>query len=525
MRGWRDGDVKKARGHYKMNSMNRRRFLNTIGAGTALLALPKWLNAKDVSPNRPNILFCISDDQSWQHAGAYGDKVVKTPNFDRIAKEGVLFTHAFTAAPTCTPSRSAILTGQEIWRLEEGGVLFGTLPAKFKVYPDLLEQAGYFVGATGKDWFPGAVEPGGRTRNPAGPYYGDKKDNNPPTKGIMKCDYAANFKVFLKERKPGRPFCFWYGGFEPHTEYEQGSGLHAGKKLKDVKVPEFLPDSDVVRGDILDYYLEIEHFDNHLGRMIKHLEQAGELDNTIIVVTSDNGMPFPRAKATLYDYGTRMPLAIRWPARVKAGRVVDDFVSLTDMAPTFLEAAGLKVPTEMTGRSLMNVLLSSKSGRVDQTRDRVFTARERHSYARPNAASYPSRAIRTHQWLYIRNYEPDRWPAGAPDFLGANNGIFGEIDNLPTKLHMILHRNTPEAARLFRLAFTKRPAEELYDVRKDPYQMKNLAQDPAYTEVKKKLLIQLEQYLRDKNDPRMEGKAPWDNYPWYQGGKPRNYTK
>ncbi|MHC4464672.1 MAG: sulfatase-like hydrolase/transferase, partial [Planctomycetota bacterium] len=179
------------------NGMNRRDFLRAVSAGTASLAISGCMDgikfsAGEKFAKRPNILFCISDDQSWVHAGVYGDKVVKTPNFDRIAAEGVLFTHAFCAAPSCTPSRGAILTGQNIWRLEEGGLLLGTLPAKFQVYTELLEAAGYHVGFTRKGWSPGQVKPSGRTQNPAGRRY-------------------KNFKQFIEARPEGQPFCFWFG--------------------------------------------------------------------------------------------------------------------------------------------------------------------------------------------------------------------------------------------------------------------------------------------------------------------------
>lgn len=253
---------------------------------------------------------------------------------------------------------------------------------------------------------------------------------------------------------------------------------------------------------MLDYYTEIEWYDVHLGRMLQALEDRGELDNTLIVViTSDNGMPFPRAKASLYDSGTRMPLAIRWTARVKGGRVVDDFVSHTDFAPTFLHAAGLTVPPEMTGRSLFDILMSSNSGRVNPERDKVVTAFERHTICRPGEAGYPMRAIRTLRWLYIRNDEPSRWPAGDPH-------EFKDCDNGPTKAWILKNQDNPETAMYFRRAFAIRPAEELYDVVRDPNQLCNLADDPAFAEDKRVLCRQLDRYLTKTKDPRLLGQSP-----------------
>jgi uncharacterized sulfatase len=494
---------------------------NILGGAAALTVQGCMSNAKQAAGRRtsdnPNILFCISDDQSWAHTSISGCKAVRTPNFDRVAKEGVLFTHAFCAAPSCTPSRSAILTGQEIWHLEEGGLLMGALPSKFKVFTGLLEEAGYHVGYTHKGWAPGNYEAGGWSHNPVGSNKYSERRLTPPANGIKTTNYAGNFQDFLNDCPDGAPFFFWYGGKEPHRVYEEGSGLRAGKRLDDVDVPAFLPDTPEVRSDILDYCVEIEWFDEHLGQMIRLLEQRGILDNTVVVVTSDNGMPFPRAKTNLYDYGTRMPLAVRWPAKVKRGRVIDDIVSLTDTAPTFLQAAGLDVPAEMTGRSLLGVLLSDKSGRVDPSRNRVFTAIERHTWCRPNGVGYPSRAIRTYRWLYIRNYAPDRWPAGDPDFDSPHQSIYGDIDNGATKTYMIEHKNDPKVQPSFELCFGKRPAEELYDVIKDPDQVRNLAADPAFARVKRKMLRQLERYQRDTKDPRITGKSPWDRYPYYYG--------
>lgn len=486
---------------------NRREFLKTVGIGTAVVAAATRARGAKVSdkPKRPSILFCISDDQSWLHTSIGGCKTVKTPAFDRVAREGVLFNHCYCAAPSCTPSRGGLLTGQAIWRLEEGGSLFSTLPAKFAVYPEILEKAGYHVGYTGKGWGPGSVGAGGRKRNPAGNLWRKRRG------------YSANFKDFLDARKDGQPFCFWYGCHEPHRGYRKGSGLRSGKKLEDVDVPPFLVDTREVRSDILDYCLEIESYDKHLGQMLEHLKDAGELDSTLIVVTSDNGLPFPRCKCTVYDWGVRMPLAVRWGSRVKGARTVDDFISHVDMAPTFLAAAGLDIPAEMTGRSFLNVLLSEKSGRVDPKRDCVYTARERHTVCRREEdggdPGYPSRVIRTHEYLYIHNYAPDRWPHGDPDTKSVHGYFFGDTDRGPTREEVLKDKKS----RQFELCFAKRPEEELYDARKDPGQIHNLAGDPKYAEIKQQLRKRLDEYLKQTKDPRSEGKSPWDRYPYYLG--------
>lgn len=461
----------------------------------------------------PNILFCISDDQSYAHTGANGDPVVKTPAFDRVAREGIRFTHAFCDAPSCGPSRSAILTGQHIWRLEEAGNIHSTLPKKFATYTEMLEEAGYVIGFTGKGWGPGRLEPGGRSRNPAGPEFAKYKQR-PPMRGMSNKDYARNFEDFLSQRPKGKPFCFWLGTHEPHRGYRKGSGVAAGKDLHKVIVPPYFPDHDVVRSDILDYFMEIEHFDRAVGNAMASLEKSGELDNTIVVVTSDHGMPFPRAKASLYDAGTRVPLAIRWPAGIKSpGRVFEGFINLSDIAPTFLEAAGLKPPTMMTAHSLVTVFASPKA----EPRRSAYIAMERHDGCRKGGKGYPCRGIRTGDFLYIMNYEPERWPAGDPDASVCARGIpFGEVDGSPTKQLLMDNANKKGFRRFHELAFAKRPAEELFDLAKDPGQVVNVAGNQEYAEARKHLRGALQRHLRKTKDPRALGlDAPWDYYPYY----------
>ena len=268
--------------------------------------------ASAIAAERPNILFCISDDQSYAHTGANGDPVVQTPAFDRIAREGLRFTRAFCDAPTCGPSRSAILTGQEIWRLEEAGNIHSTLPAKFATYTELLAASGYAVGFTGKGWSPGRLDAGGRDLNPAGIEY-RTESLNPDANFVSNRDYAKNFERFLEDVDKDQPFCFWLGTYEPHRPFESGVGMRKGKDASKVKVPPIFPDNEIVRKDLLDYLTEVEHFDSMVLKAIESLDAAGVLDNTIVVITSDHGMPFPRAKASLYDDGSQVPLAIRWP--------------------------------------------------------------------------------------------------------------------------------------------------------------------------------------------------------------------
>ena len=446
--------------------------------------------------NRPNILFAIADDAS--HMGAYGYKFVNTPNFDRVAREGILFTNAFTTNPKCAPSRASILAGMHTWQMEEACDHFGIFPSKFAVYPDLLEQGGYHVGYTGKGWGPGDWKAGGFNRNPAGNEYNDKYLTPPESTGISNKDYAANFEDFLSARPSGKPFCFWYGGHEPHRKYIEGEGLRAGKQLSDAEVPSYWPDEEEVRSDILDYANEIDWFDIHLGKMIDKLEQIGELDNTIIVVTSDNGMPFPRVKGQMYEQDFRLPLAICWKAVSKGKRVVDDLVSFIDFAPTFLEVAGMDIHPQMSGKSILNILKSDRNGIIDESRDRVYMGRERHDMGREGDTGYPVRCIRTMEYLYIRNFKPERWPSGNPE-----TG-YTDVDSSPTK-ELILKKYEQGDEYYYNLTFAKRPAEELYNIKKDPECMNNLAYDSNYEQIKKELWDDLENKLKQTKDPRILG--------------------
>lgn len=482
-----------------------------------------WGVSGHAQDRRPNILFVISDDQSFPHASAYGSDFVKTPAFDRIAEEGILFMNGFAPSPGCSPSRAAILTGRYPWQNEEAGTHASSFPAKYTVLPDLLEESGYWVGYTGKGWGPGDWEESGRIRNPAGPAFQDKK-LEPPHDYIREIDYSGNFRAFLEQRPEGDPFYFWMGTSEPHRPYEKGIGTAAGKNIEDVKVPDYLPDTPEVRSDLLDYSIEIEWFDRHLAEVLVLLEEAGELENTLIVVTSDNGMPFPRAKANVYEDGIHVPLAVRWGERVPGGRVVFDLVSLIDFMPTILEAAGVKQQgTSVTGRSIMDILTSSEEGIVDPSRDAVYSARERHSSSRWNNLGYPQRALRTHQYLYIRNFAPKRWPAGTPrrieqgELTPMNTG-YHDIDAAPSLDVLTQNADDPFFNRYLYLSVGKRPAEELYDIKKDPGNICNLALDPDYEELTRSFRNDLINFLEETDDPRVAGNGDiWESYPRLRG--------
>jgi arylsulfatase A-like enzyme len=484
--------------------MDRRSFLKRSGLTALGIAIQGCRTTErpvlERPRRQPNILFCMADDWGWPHAGAYGDPVVKTPAFDRLAAEGVLFEHAYVTSPSCTPSRSSILTGQYHWQLKDAASLWSTLDVNIPVFPLLLEGAGYHVGSWRKCWGPGDLKAGGyHNTHPCGKNYPD------------------GFQQFLAERTPDQPFCFWLGSSDPHRSYQKGSGRDAGIPIDQVPVPGFYPDVEPIRSDIADYYFEVQRFDSDCAKAICLLEELGELDNTLIIMTGDNGIPFPRCKSQIYDMGVRVPLAVRWGSEIHPGRRLTDFMSLADLAPTFLEATHIPVPEEMTGRSLLPILLSKKEGRIDSTRDHVIFGKERHTPAQksPSMGGYPCRGIRTDQYLYIRNFEPDRWPAGAPSGATHPMNQFTDCDDSPTKSYLIDHRDDPDIQRYYELSFAKRPAEELYDIQHDPYQLTNLIDDPAYRKIKTKLAAMLTAELKASSDPRVLGGGEmFDRYPY-----------
>jgi arylsulfatase A-like enzyme len=421
-----------------------------------------------------------------------------------LAERGVLFEQAFISSPSCTPSRGAIITGQHFWRLGAGAQLWNYWPSEFAEYPELLDEAGYHVGSFRKGWGPG--EHPDQPNNPAGPRY-------------------ETVEQFFIDRGDGKPFCLWYGTADPHRPYDRGSGAASGMDLDQIDLFVHFPDAAEVRSDVADYYWEVQRFDRELGELLDRIEAMGELDNTLVFVTSDNGMPFPRAKSNIYDAGARVPFVVSWPARVPGGRGITDLVSTTDVAPTILEAAGLAVPAEMTGRSLVPLLTSSASGRVDESRDYALFGKERHVPAQeaPVSGGYPMRAIRTDDFLFIVNFLPDRWPAGTPDYERAyiENAWLADTDNGPTKTYIWEHRGEPGGQRLYDLSFAKRPAEELYDLREDPGQLNNVAADSVYAAIKNELAQHLTEALRATGDPRVTGGAEsWETQP-YLGRGPR----
>ena len=452
-------------------------------------ALPFFSVLAQTTVKKPNILFIVADDWS-KHAGIYGDKVVRTPNIDRLGKNGLIFDQAFCSAASCSPSRASILTGKHPHQIAEGGNLWGSLPVSIPNFVSLIEASGGFVGSERKGWGPGNFKIGGYQDNPAGKNF-------------------KNFEEFLGEKPQDKPFFYWFGSMDPHRDYVKGTGEQAGLDPQKVKVPGFLPDTDVVRKDILDYYFEVERFDSNVGQLIATLESKGELENTLIVITSDNGMPFPRAKATCYDSGTNIPLIMHWQGKIKPARS-SELISSIDLAPTVLDVMGIQKPTDLPSKSLINLI----NGRPIAHRNAVFVERERHANVRKGNLGFPIRGIRTKDFLYLRNFEPNRFPAGDPQKWVAV-GPYGDIDDSPSK--QLLMADTLTYDFFVSRTLKKRGAEELYDLKKDPDQLYNLANEKRYAQQKNKLKKDLEAWMKQTKDPRAANPNTnlWDQYPYY----------
>ncbi len=509
-----------------------------------LLLLSACNSNEKVETRRPNILFAISDDQSFCHTSFAGCTFVKTPAFDRVAREGVYFNNCIAGSPGCAPSRSTIVTGRYHWQNEQSGQHASSWMKKYIPFIDLLDDNGYVTGRTGKGVSPfqyGRDENDSlwRATDAGGIEYSSirYKKNDPSDErtagGIGAINYFENFKYFMENVCGNKPFFFWYGANEPHRAYERDSWKRNGKNQYNVEVPDFFPDNEIVRGDMLDYAVEIEWFDLHLQRMLTYLEEIGELENTIVMVTADNGMPFPRAKANGYEYGVHVPLAIRYPKNFRGGRIIDDLISFADIAPTILELTTTSAygMLPISGKSFLNILNSRDQEIVDPTRKYVFAGRERHSSSRYQNWGYPQRIIRSKDFLLVWNIKPDRWPAGAPQSQDSTQKLlpmygidengkhhsewaFTDIDASPTKSFIIENWKNESVKPFFDLALVKRPEYELFDVQIDPSCLTNLIGKSEVVEIEKEMRDALMKELKKSQDPRVIGpdKEIFDSY-------------
>jgi arylsulfatase A-like enzyme len=502
-----------------------------------------WALATATAKEQPNVLFIFADD--WGRVanlyskidgpGTFND-VVRTPNIDSVGRQGVVFTHAFVNAPSCTPCRSSLLSGQHFWRTGRAAILQGAVwNTSIPTFPLQMLESGYTLGKHNKVWSPGkpadapfgnqkyAYEAAGKAFNSFSHNASKKAKQGSSIDAAKKElfeEVRSNFQQFLSKRDQQKPFLFWFGPTNVHRRWLAGSGRELWNLNPDDlrgKLPGFMPDVPEVREDFNDYLGEVQALDTAVGVLLEELRTNALDKNTIIVVSGDHGPPgFPHGKCNLYDFGTRVSLMISGP-RIQSGRIIDDLVTLPDLAPTLLDAAGVMIPSNMTARSLWPILTSDRSGLVDPSRDCVFTGRERHvAEARLGHKPYPQRAIRTRQFSLIVNFEPDRYPLGDPFRLddGASEPTVDELSAItratiadcdagPTKAWLVQNRKDPRYARFYKLSFGKRPRIELFDLEKDPHQLRNVADVAEYHDVVMQLETRLMDELRITGDPRV----------------------
>ncbi len=507
-----------------------------------LAIFSQFAKAQIPTSKRMNILFVFADD--WgRYASCYKgidgrpslNDIIQTPHVDQVAKQGVLFKNAFVNAPSCTPCRSSMLSGRYFFNCELGAILNGaTWSDSIPSYPLMLRDSGYSIGKSYKVWGPGT--------NPDAPFGGQKYAFE--KRGILPQHFSTNvtammekgvqlqvakqkilaqvrdnFDDFIASNEKGKPWHYFFGPVTTHRKWVKGSG----KKLWGIepnalkgKLPAFLPDVPEIREDVADYLGECQAVDAYIGVLLDRLKEIGEAENTIIVLSGDHGMPgVTSGKCNLYDMGVNIPLIMSVPG-TKGGRIVHDFVRLPDLAPTFLEIGGIVPPKNLYGKSLLPLLKSDQSGVIDSKRDWVITGRERHvAAAREGNLPYPMRSLRTPDFVYIRNFEPDRWPMGSPgpitpSFTPSKSDLeqdtytaFSDMDSSPTKAWLVENRSTSFGKWYYKIAFGKRPKEELYAVRKDPDMVHNLAENPKFTNIKKKLSNRLIIELSRAKDPRI----------------------
>ncbi|HKT12192.1 MAG TPA: sulfatase [Terriglobia bacterium] len=435
--------------------MNRRKFIRNLSIGLATGVAGKSRAAVSLpdigaagKKSRPNFVFMISDDQSFPGAGCDGNAAVHTPNIDRLARDGLLFERAFAPSPSCSPSRSAILTGESPH--ETGTSRFRSpMPPTQKTILEYLKPADYYTGAFKK------VHQGAEF--------------------WRRWDFMGLHKpvrTFFDARPKDRPFYLHVGFHDPHRPYLPGERYPEKNPPNSVVVPGFLPDTPLVRKDIAHYYEAIERLDEKVGHVLQLLEKYDLEDNTLVIFTSDQGMSFPGAKGTLYDPGLHVPLIVRWPRKIKPGRTSSDLVSLEDLAPTWLEAVGVPVPQTMDGKSFLPLLL----GRSFEPREAVFAERNFHTHLEL------IRCVRTSRYKLIQNYLPEVPYRPLSDI--ARSPSWRSIENLD-------HQGKLSSDLVGRYFKKPRSEEEFYDLQNDPWEMNNLANDSKY----KSELLHLQELL------------------------------
>ncbi|MGH9338137.1 MAG: sulfatase family protein [Acidobacteriota bacterium] len=452
-------------------------------SSTAVLAILAILpvlacTEAETAAGRPNLVLIIADDLAWDDLGAYGHPDIQTPNLDRLAQEGMRFDQAFVTTSSCSPSRSSIITGRYPHGTD-AEQLHWPLPAEQSTFVEMLRQGGYWTAAAGK-WHLGdevrdrfdEIRDAGASgfQLPAGQEALKGQVEQPASRDAR--SGATQWVPLLRDRPRERPFFLWLASFDPHRGYDENI-ISQPHGVEDAVVPPYLPDVPDTRKDLALYYDEVSRLDAFVGQVLAELERQGEADNTFVLFISDNGRPFPRAKTTLYDSGIKTPWIVRWPQKVNPDSVCPSLVSTVDIAPTFLELAGIEQSPTFQGESFLPLLENPEAS----VRDYVFAERHWHDY------EAHERAVRSPRYKYIRNYYTDL--ASTPPADAVRSPTFQVMQRLHASGEL-----TPEQMAPF---ISPRPEEEFYDLQADPHELVNLAQDPQYSD----RLDQMRQALED----------------------------
>ena len=452
-----------------------------LGAALA----PAALVGQGAAPaSRPNILLVLSDDHSAEFLGAAGNPVIRTPNLDRFASQGMRLDRMFTSAPQCVPSRAALLTGRSPVAVRMGRFT-APLPMDVRTFAEDLRDAGYFTGVCRRNHHLDGAASG---KLSAGIF---QKHGLQTMRRRM--DYVdisapaqttARVNEFFDKKPAERPFFLWVNFNDPHHPWDSNA-IPQPHDRKRIPVPRYLPDLPGVREDLGRYYDEITRMDGEFQSVIEILERRGFTDNTLVFFMGDNGFPMPHGKGTLYDPGLNVPCLIRWPGRIRPGSVSDALASGEDVGPTFLEAAGLPVPAVMSGRSFLGTL----QGRTGGEREYVFGARLTHGNRPFKEATTThtfdlSRMVRSSRYKLIYNCTPHMQ--------------YSPVDSYTERSWLEMtdaHLWGRLPAAFSRAYYGARPVLELYDLEADPAELENLAGKPALASVERRLLEALQEKM------------------------------
>lgn len=446
---------------------DRRGFLKAAGVTVATMTLSGCVESLELvgeEKKKPNIVLFISDDHGWADSGAYGDTYIRTPNIDRLAGESMRFTHAFAASPLCSPSRCVIETSLMPHR--NGGHKFGTpIKSNIRTMPEYFKELGYYTAHIGK-WH-------------------HQPNNRFPYDHVHKREEKA--VDFLSGYDKDKPLFLVVCTRPPHTPWVKNTTYDPSK----IKLPPNFVDTPETRADRAKYYTDVTLMDSILGDVLDAVAEKEIKDDTLFVYTTDQGSNWPFSKWCVYDGGLRVPLIARWPGRIAKAKVTRAMVSLADILPTFIQAAGGKLPEDIDGRSFLAVL----KGKTKKLREVVFGTHTGNDNGGPGIANHcPARTIRSERFRYIINLSPET------EFTTHITGTKTGAHYLPHWDSWVKKAKTDERAKKIVNRSLHRPKEELYDLKNDPYEMKNLADNPKYAKLLKSLKKQLAQWCKQQGD-------------------------